>query len=70
MIETAVLDRSAAVHHGRRLKDFTIARNTLEGLVAIVAGAPSGAKALGIGPMAGNETRRGYVRLLFCKCEN
>jgi len=55
MIETAILDRSAAVHHGPRLEDFTIARNTLEGLVAIVAGAPSGAKALGIGPKVGSK---------------
>jgi hypothetical protein len=39
MNETAFLERTAIVRHGRRLEYFTIAWNTLEGLIAIVAGA-------------------------------
>src|SRR5712691_3653322 len=46
MTETEVLDRAATVHHGRRLEYFTIAWNTLEGLVAIVAGAFAGSISL------------------------
>jgi divalent metal cation (Fe/Co/Zn/Cd) transporter len=46
MSETAVLDRAATVHRGRRLEYFTIAWNTLEGLVAIVAGAFAGSISL------------------------
>jgi len=39
MPESAVLERRAIVQRGRRLEYFTIAWNTLEGLVAIAAGA-------------------------------
>src|SRR5713226_9717759 len=39
MAETAILERTAVVRHGRRLEYFTIAWNALEGLVAVVAGA-------------------------------
>src|SRR6476660_5232371 len=39
MNETAFLERTTIVRHGRRLEYFTIAWNTLEGLIAIVAGA-------------------------------
>ena len=46
MSETAVLDRAATVNRGRRLEHFTIAWNTLEGLVAIVAGAIAGSISL------------------------
>ncbi len=46
MTETAVLDRAAIVHHGRRLEYFTIAWNTLEGPVAIVAGTFAGSISL------------------------
>jgi divalent metal cation (Fe/Co/Zn/Cd) transporter len=46
MSETAVLDRAAIVNRGRRLEHFTIAWNTLEGLVAIVAGAIAGSISL------------------------
>jgi divalent metal cation (Fe/Co/Zn/Cd) transporter len=46
MTETAVLDRAATVHRGRRLEYFTIAWNTIEGLVAIVAGAFAGSISL------------------------
>ena len=42
MVETAILERTAAVRHGRRLEYFTIAWNALEGLVAVVAGAIAG----------------------------
>ena len=38
MAETAILERKAAVLHGRRLEYFTIAWNALEGLVAVLAG--------------------------------
>src|SRR5216683_2412058 len=46
MAEFAVLDRTAVVHHGRRLEYFTIAWNALEGLVAVVAGAIAGSISL------------------------
>ena len=46
MAETAVLERTAVVRHGRRLEYFTIARNALEGLVAVVAGAIAGSISL------------------------
>jgi len=46
MAETAVLERANAVHHGRRLEYFTIGWNTLEGLVAVVAGAAAGSVSL------------------------
>src|SRR5882724_8262802 len=44
--ETAILERTAVVRHGRRLEYFTIAWNALEGLVAVVAGASAGSISL------------------------
>src|SRR5438046_3937856 len=46
MGEIAVVDRTTAVRHGRRLEYFTIAWNGLEGLVAVVAGAIAGSISL------------------------
>jgi len=46
MTESAVLERGAMVQRGRRLEYFTIAWNTLEGLVAIAAGAFAGSVSL------------------------
>ena len=46
MAETAILERTAVVRHGRRLEYFTIAWNGLEGLVAVVAGAIAGSISL------------------------
>src|SRR5467141_242104 len=46
MAEIAALERTAVVHHGRRLEYFTIAWNALEGLIAIVAGAIAGSISL------------------------
>ena len=46
MAEIAVLERTAVVRHGRRLEYFTIAWNSLEGLVAVVAGAIAGSISL------------------------
>ena len=46
MADIAVLERTAVVRHGRRLEYFTIAWNSLEGLVAVVAGAIVGSISL------------------------
>src|SRR5690349_21139550 len=46
MGEIVVLDRSESVGHGRRLEYFTIAWNTVEGLVAVVAGLIAGSISL------------------------
>jgi divalent metal cation (Fe/Co/Zn/Cd) transporter len=46
VVETAILERTAVVLRGRRLEYFTIAWNTLEGLVAVVAGAIAGSISL------------------------
>jgi len=46
MTETVVLERRAIVQRGRRLEYFTIAWNTLEGLVAIAAGVIAGSISL------------------------
>src|SRR5438128_6085551 len=46
MAETAVLERTDVVRHGRRLEYFTIAWNALEGLVAVIAGAFAGSVSL------------------------
>lgn len=46
MNETASVERTAVVRHGRRLEYFTIAWNALEGLVAVVAGAIAGSISL------------------------
>ncbi len=46
MTVTAVLERRTIVQRGRRLEYFTIAWNTLEGLIAIAAGAIAGSISL------------------------
>src|ERR1700736_5569781 len=46
MAETALLERTTVVRRGRRLEYFTIGWNTLEGLVAVIAGAVAGSVAL------------------------
>src|SRR5258708_17900558 len=46
MSEIAVLDRTTLVRHGRRLECFTIAWNTVEGLVAVVTGLIAGSISL------------------------
>jgi len=46
MVETAVLERAIAVRYGRRLEYFTIGWNTIEGLVAVIAGAVAGSVSL------------------------
>jgi divalent metal cation (Fe/Co/Zn/Cd) transporter len=46
MAEAAVLERTIAVRHGRRLEYFTIGWNALEGLVAVIAGAVAGSVSL------------------------
>src|SRR6202162_2788332 len=46
MAETAILERTAVVRHGRRLEYFTIAWNALEGLVAVVSGVIAGSISL------------------------
>lgn len=42
----SALERAAAARHGRRLERFTIAWNSLEGLIAITAGGFAGSVAL------------------------
>ena len=46
MADAVVLERTAVVRHGRKLEYFTIGWNTLEGLVAIIAGAVAGSISL------------------------
>lgn len=46
MSEAAILQRTDVVRRGRRLEYFTIGWNTLEGLVAIIAGAIAGSISL------------------------
>jgi divalent metal cation (Fe/Co/Zn/Cd) transporter len=46
MAEEVVIDRVALAGHGRRLEYFTIAWNTVEGVVAIVAGLVAGSISL------------------------
>ena len=46
MAETAILERTAIVRHGRRLEYLTIGWNMLEGLVAVIAGAVAGSVSL------------------------
>jgi divalent metal cation (Fe/Co/Zn/Cd) transporter len=43
---TSTLDRASIANHGRRLEYFTIAWNSLEGLIAISAGAVAGSISL------------------------
>ncbi len=46
MAVTTILERPVVVRRGRRLEYFTIAWNTLEGLVAVIAGAVAGSVSL------------------------
>ncbi len=46
MGEIAILDRTESVRHGRRLEYFTIAWNTIEGVVAVVSGLVAGSISL------------------------
>ena len=46
LVQSTILERPAVVRRGRRLEYFTIAWNTLEGLVAVVAGAIAGSISL------------------------
>ncbi len=64
MAETAILERTAVVRHGRRLEYFTIAWNAAEGLVAVVAGAIAGSiSLLGFGIDSFIEVTSGSVLL-------
>jgi len=68
MADIAVLERTAVVRHGRRLEYFTIAWNSLEGLVAVVAGAIAGSISLvGFGIDSLMEVTSGSV-LLWRMC--
>jgi divalent metal cation (Fe/Co/Zn/Cd) transporter len=44
--ETAVLERTALIHRGRKLEYFTIAWNAVEGLLAIIMGVVAGSISL------------------------
>ena len=44
--EVAIVERNVSVRRGRRLEYFTIAWNTIEGLVAVVTGAIAGSISL------------------------
>ena len=46
MAETALLERTAVVRHGRKLEYFTVVWNALEGLVAVIAGVVAGSISL------------------------
>jgi divalent metal cation (Fe/Co/Zn/Cd) transporter len=46
MQETVLTGRESATHRGKRLEYFTIAWNTLEGIIAVVAGAVAGSISL------------------------
>jgi divalent metal cation (Fe/Co/Zn/Cd) transporter len=64
MSEIAILERTAIVQRGRRLEYFTIAWNTFEGLVAIVAGVMAGSiSLLGFGIDSFIEVTSGSVLL-------
>jgi len=58
------LERPAALHRGRRLEYFTVARNTVEGLVAVVVGIVAGSISLvGFGIDSFMEVTSGSVLL-------
>ena len=64
MTDSAVLQRSSIVQRGRRLEYFTIAWNTLEGLIAIAAGLIAGSISLvGFGVDSFIEVASGAVLL-------
>src|ERR1700682_63606 len=46
MAETAILERTAVVRHGRRLEYFTVGWNAIEGLVAVAMGVVAGSISL------------------------
>src|SRR6266852_2199314 len=46
MTNAAVLDRRRLLRHGRNLEYFTIAWNSLEGLISIIAGLVAGSVSL------------------------
>ena len=46
MAETAILERSAAIRNGRRLEYFTVAWNSVEGVVAVASGLLAGSISL------------------------
>ncbi|HXM95215.1 MAG TPA: cation transporter [Candidatus Dormibacteraeota bacterium] len=46
MAETAILERTAVVRHGRRLEYFTVGWNAIEGLVAVAMGVIAGSISL------------------------
>jgi hypothetical protein len=63
MMET-VLDRQAVAQRGKHLEHFTIAWNSLEGLIAIVAGAfPGSISLVGFGIESFIEVTSGGVLL-------
>src|SRR5258707_3838263 len=62
MVDTS--ERPAEVHRGRRLEYFTVVWNTVEGLVAVVAGIVAGSISLvGFGIDSFIEVTSGYVLL-------
>ena len=64
MLEAGAVTRAAAVVRGRRIEYFTIAWNTLEGLVAVAAGAIAGSISLvGFGVDSFIEVTSGVVLL-------
>lgn len=64
MVETAIMERTVVVRRGRRLEYFTVAWNTLEGLVAVIAGAIAGSISLvGFGVDSFIEVTSGAVLL-------
>jgi divalent metal cation (Fe/Co/Zn/Cd) transporter len=64
MADSNIMERVAVVRHGRRLEYFTIAWNTLEGLVAVAAGAVAGSISLvGFGIDSFMEVTSGSVLL-------
>ena len=64
MNQSALSERSLAVRHGRRLEYFTIGWNTVEGLVAVLAGAFAGSISLvGFGVDSFIEVTSGAVLL-------
>ena len=46
MAEARIIEHSAFARHGRKVEYFTIAWNSLEGLVVVIAGAVAGSISL------------------------